>query len=129
MGKRIIWLLAVMFFAIGCSKPLPPRSGGRTADYWAEVLRQDDVELRRKAALKIGPLVLFDPVVMPALMEALNDSDPQVRMHAARSVGIYTGSKGVSAIPMLQDLKDRDPDEKVRQAAAKAIDRLTAEQK
>jgi len=120
-----------MIAASGCGKkPGPPQSGGRTADYWAEVLRQPapDVVLRRKAATKLGTLILIDGAAMPALIDALRDSDAEVRANAARSLGVYSGPRGGEALPPLREILERDPDAKVRQAAAKAIEKLNGEQ-
>ena len=96
MARRWVWVLLLTCLLGGCGKTEPPRSGGRTASYWVEVLQQPDpdVELRRKAALKLGPLVLKDNVVMPALLVALKDPDSQVRSAALRSLSIYSGSQG-----------------------------------
>jgi HEAT repeat protein len=126
MRKRWICLLAAVLVLGGCQKKHPPTSGGRTASYWAEVLQKPDpdVALRRKAALKIGPLLLMDDAVVPALLTALKDSDAEVRSSAARSLGIYSGKKGPEVLPALRDLQD-DNDAKVREAVAKAVQRLS----
>jgi len=83
--RHLPWVAILALTVVGCSKSLPPQSGGRTASYWAEVLQQPDpdVELRRKAATKLGTLILMDPVAMPALLQALKDSDADVRSNAA----------------------------------------------
>jgi HEAT repeat protein len=86
-----------------------------------------DVALRRKAATKIGTLVLLDDVVMPALLAALKDPDPEVRSNAARSLGVYSGARGVEALPALQEIQSNDPNKKVREAAAKAVETITAQ--
>ncbi len=92
--KAVFVTMVAALLLTGCGKTYPPTSGGRTASYWAEVLRQPDVELRRKAAVKLGVLVLKDKAALPALMDALRDSDPEVRSGAARSLGVYTGPRG-----------------------------------
>jgi hypothetical protein len=125
MVRRVAWAAVLVMVASGCGKAPPPQSGGRTAGYWAEVLGQPDVPLRRKAATKLGSLVLIDPVAMPALVEALKDSDAEVRANAARSLGVYSGARGGEVLPALRELHERDPDAKVRQAAAKAIEKLS----
>lgn len=125
MVRRVAWAAVLVVVAGGCGKTPPPQSGGRTAGYWAEVLGQSDVALRRKAATKLGSLVLIDPVAMPALVEALKDSDAEVRANAARSLGVYSGARGGEVLPALRELQERDPDAKVRQAAAKAIEKLS----
>jgi HEAT repeat protein len=118
-----------LFFAValsGCHKREPLTSGGRTASYWAEVLQRPDpdVGLRRKAAVKLGPLTLLDKAALPALLRALKDDDAEVRMAAARSLGVYSGSKAAEVVPALREL-DGDKDPKVREAAAKAIASLS----
>ena len=119
-------LAALLALAVGgCGKAPPPQSGGRTAGYWAEVLGQPDVQLRRKAATKLGSLVLIDSLAMPALVGALKDSDAEVRANAARSLGVYSGPRGGEVLPLLRELQERDPNSKVRQMAASAIEKLS----
>jgi HEAT repeat protein len=126
-AKCCIGLALLMCLAMGCGKTEPMRSGGRTASAWAEVLQPPapDVALRRKAAAKLGPLILTDEAALPALLEALHDKDSEVRSLAARSLGIYSGPKGPEAIPALQEAEQREKDKKVREAIAKAISRLS----
>jgi HEAT repeat protein len=130
MHRRTVYSILLIAIAGGCGSPAqPPQSGGRTASYWAEVLEKPDpdVALRRKAATKIGTLVLLDDVVMPALLAALKDPDPEVRSNAARSLGVYSGARGVEALPALQEIQSNDPNKKVREAAAKAVETITAQ--
>jgi HEAT repeat protein len=86
-----------------------------------------DVQLRRRAATKIGPLFLMDESALPALLTALHDADAGVRAAAAYSLGIYSGPKGPEVVPALSELQTKDPDAAVRKAAAKAVEHLTAE--
>jgi HEAT repeat protein len=123
MTRRSLYLLLALFVLAGCSAD-PPRSGGRTAGYWAEVLQQPDVELRRKAATKLGPLVLIDNAALPALLGALKDADAAVRKNAARSLGIYSGPKGPEVLPALRELQQNDRDADVRKVAGEAIVKL-----
>jgi HEAT repeat protein len=125
MAKRLTGVALLAFLVAGCHSE-PPRSGGRTASYWAEVLQQPNVELRRKAATKLGPLAQLDDAVIPALLGALKDADPAVRSSAARSLGIYSGPKGPEVLPALNEVQEHDADRSVRQAAAKAIEHLRA---
>src|SRR5271170_6849272 len=93
-GKRVIGVLIVVSLTCGCGATETPRSGGKTVSYWAEVLKQDgNVDLRRKAAIKLGPLILIDKGALPALLEAVKDTDAEVRANAARSLGVYSGPK------------------------------------
>jgi HEAT repeat protein len=123
-----LWACAVLpaFLAVGCGKKELPRSGGRTASYWARVLQEDEsVELRTKAATKLGPLVLIDKAAMPALFAALKDTEADVRSAAARSLGVYSGEKAKDVLPALRELEQLDVDQSVREAARKAIEHLT----
>lgn len=130
MRKRLLRLalvplvLGLLSFA-GCSKKELPRSGGRTAGYWAKVLRDEPkADLRVKAATKIGPLVLIDKDAFPALLLALKDGNAAVRLAAARSLGIYSGPKSGEALPALREVREHDPDKRVREAAGKAVEDL-----
>ncbi|SRR5579871_6344930 len=119
-------LVGCSFWLRGCGPKGPYTSGGRTASAWAEALRQPEVEVRRKAAAKLGPLTLTDPAALPATLVALRDEDAQVRLAAVRSLRIYSGPKAPEVVPALRDVGERDPDPKVREAAAKAVQELTS---
>ncbi len=71
MVKRSICLFLVFALLSGCGKSDPPTSGGKTASYWIDMLKQSDVKLRRKAVTKLGPLALMDTGAIPALIGAL----------------------------------------------------------
>jgi HEAT repeat protein len=109
----------------GCGSKPTYTSGGRTASYWAKVLKESDVEMRRKAALKIGPLMAIDETALPAAVGALKDVDTKVRLSAIRSLKIYSGAKASQAVPALRDVQENDKDREVREAAAKAVEALT----
>jgi HEAT repeat protein len=126
MAKRLICVALLAGLLAGCTKKDPPTSGGRTASNWTEVLQQPDVEQRRKAAVKLGPLIINDPAAQQVLLGALKDTDPGVRAAAARSLGIF--AKPTSAqevLPALRELEQKDTDATVREAATKAIEMLS----
>lgn len=121
-------LLVLWIGLAGCGKSETPRSGGRTASYWAQVIQKPDpdVDLRRKAAAKLGPLVLMDPCVFPALETAIKDADQDVRLAAIRSLTIYPGpTKSKEVLQLLNGICQQDGEERVREAAAKSITKLT----
>src|SRR5579862_4100340 len=96
------YVLAIIFLALpcaGCGKKDPITSGGRTASFWAEALQKPDVEMRRNAVTKLGPLILIDEAALPALLEALTDKDAQVRSRAAWCLGVYSGPKAQEVLP------------------------------
>jgi HEAT repeat protein len=123
------WIVLAFLLCVcaGCAKQDPLTSGGRTASYWAEVLQtpNPDVELRRKAATKLGPLLQLDDAAVPALLQALHDKDSTVRSLAARGLGIYSGPRGEEVLPALLEVSKQDRDKKVREAAAKAVEKLS----
>jgi HEAT repeat protein len=133
VSKRVVWvglsvivLIGSAFAFVGCGSKPSYTSGGRTASSWAEALKQPDVELRRKAALKIGPLMLTDEAALPATLAALKDEDSKVRLAAIRSLKIYSGPKASQAVLSLRDVQENDKDKQVRDAAAKAAEALAA---
>jgi HEAT repeat protein len=85
-----------------------------------------NVELRRKAATKLGPLLQLDDAAAPALLQALHDKDAAVRSHAAHGLGIYSVPPGSDVLPALLEVSKQDKDKKVREAAVKAIEKLSA---
>ncbi len=107
--------------AAGCGAKETYRSGGRTAAYWVLALKQPDVELRRKAAAKIGPLITSDDSCLSAAISALQDDDVMVRLAAIRSVKVYALSKTASVLPELRRVGEKDPEQAVRRAAESAV--------
>jgi HEAT repeat protein len=126
--SRYVVVAAMGLALAGCGQGDPLSSGGRSAAYWAEVLQQPhpDVSLRRKAAAKLGPLVLKDDDAFPALLDALKDPDPTVRSLAARSLSIYSGPKADLALSALVEMQEHERNKKVIDALDKAIARLDA---
>lgn len=124
-GLPVSLLLGLAVACIGCGAKPTYTSGGRAASYWAKVLKEPNVEMRRKAALKIGPLMLTDEAALPATLEALKDADAKVRLMAIRSLKIYAGPKASEAVPALRDVREHDSDRQVREAAAKAVETLS----
>jgi len=127
VGLLVSVLLGSAVAFVGCGSKPNYTSGGRTASYWAKVLKEPDVEMRRKAALKIGPLMLTDEAALPATLGALKDEDVKVRLAAIRTLKIYSGPKAPQAVPALRDVQENDKDMQVRAAATKAAEALAAQ--
>jgi hypothetical protein len=125
-GILVIAILGAAAACVGCGSKPTYTSGGRTIAYWTEVLKQPDVEMRRKAVQKIGPLMLMDAGVLPATLAALKDEDVKVRLAAIRSLRLYSGPKAPQAVPALRDVQDNEKDKQVREAASDAIATLTS---
>jgi HEAT repeat protein len=126
MPQRIFALALTATLLAGCGKQQPITSGGRTASFWVEALQKPDVELRRKAATKLGPLILMHDDALPALLGALRDGDSQVRARAAWCLGVYTGPRAQDVLPALNEVRQKDQDAGVRDAADKALERLSS---
>lgn len=92
-------------------------------------LHDDDVRLRKNAALALGVLAgaWFDPswskldikTALPALVVALQDSEPNVRAWSAQAIG-EIGPEAESAVPELITLLS-NPDEGSRNSACIAL--------
>jgi HEAT repeat protein len=92
-------------------------------------LHDDDVQLRKNAALALNVLAgaWFDPswpkldikTALPALIAALQDSEPNVRGWSAQAIG-EIGSDAESAVPELIILLS-NPDEGSRNSACIAL--------
>jgi HEAT repeat protein len=87
-----------MFFgSVGCA--IAPTKEGIARNHVKE-LKSNDAEVRRKAALELGKLGV--PETVPALAEALKDTNPRVRRNAAFSLTQF----GEQSRPAMQALKD-----------------------
>lgn len=61
-------------------------------------------------------------------VKSLQESDPRVRGLAAQNLG-NLGAKAVSALPDLERIAENDPDQKVRERARSAVDKIKAASK
>ena len=82
------------------------------------ILRGPDKGLRRRAALAAGRIGSRE--ALPALLEMLNDGEPELRQMAAFSLGLIGDSAGVDRLTAA--LADSDP--RVRSRAAEALGRI-----
>jgi HEAT repeat protein len=98
---------------------------GKSTDQLIGDLKSPE-EKDRLIAVRLLPQKKRDAAkVIPALVEALQDKDPDIRISAAIGLG-YFGDEAKEAIPPLQAaLRDRDP--RVREAAGHAIARIRPE--
>ena len=119
-------LAALLALAVGgCGKSLTAAVRWSNCRLLGRSTRAAGCSVKRKAATKLGSLVLIDSLAMPALVGALKDSDAEVRANAARSLGVYSGPRGGEVLPLLRELQERDPNSEVRQMAATAIEKLS----
>src|SRR5205807_393904 len=97
--------------------------GGKPVEHWVNALNDPDPRLRKTAAMKLGNIGQADPAVLPALEAALQDRDSSVRAEVILGL-VKFRADAKSAIPKLTELRLRDPDAKVRDYAAKAIEKI-----
>jgi HEAT repeat protein len=72
---------------------------------------------RREAAAALGQFPGEAEKVVPPLVDALHDSDAEVRQNALESLRTY-GEKANRAGPVLREMLKNDPDQRIRQTSA-----------
>ena len=117
------WMLIglILIPLCGCSKAPPTMAGSK----WAAVLRDPDPKLRKKAVFTLGNIGPSDPVVLPALLEALKDANADVRCEAILALVKY-GPGAKDAIPVLTEVQAKERDATARAYAAEALEKLKA---
>jgi HEAT repeat protein len=125
MYHRLYSLLALaLLITGGCAhKAGPALAGGKPPDYWLKNASNPDIRLRKEAIAKLGNFGAADPQVLPALTGALHDADAGVRSEAVLALA-KLGAAAKPAVLDLQSLSQSDPDAKVRDFAARAVEKL-----
>jgi HEAT repeat protein len=91
-------------------------------------LKSKNADVRAYAAEALGegaspdfPVDRREPMrkAIPALMEALTDNDPEVRLQAANALGNIPGDMRVAVPPLIKALRDKD--NSVREHAAQSL--------
>ena len=123
---RIVAVLIVAVFVSGCGRSGPPRAGGKPVDYWVQALRDPDPKVRKTAAFKLGNVGSADPTALPALREALQDRDAAVRCEVILAL-LKCGPEAEQAVPTLAEIRRRDPNARVRDYAARALEKIQGE--
>lgn len=121
---RLVGSLAILVVQAGCSRE-EPQYLGRPLSHWAEQLKAEFPEERRKAAEAFVVLGSSGASAVPALEELLHDRDPDVRI-AVLDALTSIGPEGQPAAPAVVELL-ADQDERVRYNAAEALGRIGAE--
>lgn len=121
-GQRSFLLCIVGLATIaGCGKKVDPQ-----AELLSE-LKHNDLEHRRTAVVYVRELRPVPEIYIPALIEALNDNDPQIRQTAADALG----EAGLGARPVINDLAKLSHehfDPQVRYALQRAVQKISAAQ-
>jgi HEAT repeat protein len=121
-GQRLLLLSIVGLATIaGCGKKVDPQ-----AELLAE-LTHNDLEVRRTAVVYLREMRPVPEVYIPALIQALNDNDPQIRQTAADALG----EAGIGARPVINDLAKLSHehfDPQVRYSLQRAVQKISAAQ-
>jgi HEAT repeat protein len=121
---RVLLPALLLIVICGCRHAAPTQAGGKPVSYWVETLHSSpDARLRKEAAFKLGNVGPADPSSFPALCEALKDRESAVRCEAILAL-LKFGPVAQEAIPSLTELRENDRDPKVRDYAAKALEKL-----
>jgi HEAT repeat protein len=96
--------------------------GGKSTDELIADVKSPQAGDRVKAVRLLPQRKEEAAKVVPALIEALKDSQDDVRWSAAIGLG-YFGEEAKDAIPPLQEAQ-HDPDARVREAAGVALSRI-----
>lgn len=116
----IVFLLVLVS---GCGRVKPTLAGGKPVGHWVQALQNPDAKVRKEAAFKLGNVGPTDPAALPALRGALKDRDARVRREAILAL-LKCGPGARDAISELTQVQKTDRDAKVREYAAKALEKL-----
>jgi HEAT repeat protein len=98
-------------------------AGGQSVAHWVQELKNADPKARRYAVEKLGNVGAQDPTVLPALRDALEDSDARVRAEAIVAL-MKCGKAAKEAIPTLLEMQTKDSSTLVREYAGRALTKL-----
>lgn len=98
-------------------------AGAQPIDAWIDGLTAPKWEAREMAAINLGRFPARAKPALPALIRALDDSHPRVRMAVAGAL-FQLGPAAAEATPILIEHLRRDPDPKVRQLSAIALGQI-----
>lgn len=122
---RLIGISAgiLSLFLTGCGQPKGMMVGGKPISHWLTACKDPNPKLRKTAVAKLGNVGTAYPAALPAVIGALNDSDPAVRCEAILAL-VRSGPAANEAIPTLTDMKRNDRNGQVRSYAAQALTKL-----
>lgn len=95
-------------------------AGSNRPKYWIQKLKAADPHTRVTAARALGEL--REGTVVPALIEALNDKDGEVRLAVVKALG-RIGPPAKGAVPVLSRMRE-DADAKVRGEVVRALKQI-----
>lgn len=90
-------------------------------DYWIRKLKRGDPRTRATAARALGEM--RDEAAVPALIQALKDTNPEVRLSVVQALG-RIGPKAQGAVPALRGMR-ADGDLRVREELTRSLENIT----
>jgi HEAT repeat protein len=102
-----------LLFLVGC---------GKSTSYWTEQAKAEDPAKRLEAIHVLQEKEQEGIVVVPVLIESLQDKNTYVRRDAAKALGNF-GGEAKEAVPLLL-ARLRDPEPSVRKAAAQSLKQI-----
>jgi HEAT repeat protein len=99
---------------------------GRPLSEWVADLKAVAPQTRNAAAYEISGLGPAAASAVPALIEALDDSQPSVRFPVTVALG-EIGPAAAAAVPKLKQMMDEEINDEIAAAAKRAIRRIKPE--
>lgn len=99
---------------------------GRHLSEWVADLKAQAPQTRNAAAYEISGLGQAAAPAVPALIEALDDSEPSVRFPVTVALG-EIGPAAAAAVPKLKKMMDEEINDEIAASAKRAIRRIKPE--
>ena len=128
MGGVAVAILAVAP-ALSGQAAAPARDtvvDGRHLSEWVADLKAQAPQTRNAAAYEISGLGSAAAPAVPALIDALDDSEPSVRFPVTVALG-EIGPAASAAVPRLKKMMDEEINDEIAAAAKRAIRRIKPE--
>jgi HEAT repeat protein len=116
-------LAAGSLAAQGAATGKEPESHGRTLSEWIADLKAPAPQTRNAAAYEISGLGPAAAPAVPALVEALDDSEASVRFPVTVALG-EIGPAAKAAVPKLKKMMDEEINDEIAAAAKRALRRI-----
>jgi HEAT repeat protein len=126
MSRTIYVALAAMLVAAPAAAQQQLSYEGRPLSAWIKDLKAPAPQSRSAAAYAISGMGAAAKSAVPALIEALSDSEPAVRFPVCVALR-EIGPPAAAAVPKLQELQDNDRSDDVAFMAKKAIRAIKGE--
>jgi HEAT repeat protein len=123
--RAVLAVSGVALVLAGCGKAAPVVVHGKAVSYWVEALHSTNAKERKRAAEALGSVGPADPAAIPALVEAVRDPEVTVREAAVLCL-LRLGPAAREAVPALEAVARDDSEARVRDYAAKALEKIAA---